>query len=121
MARSSPVILSACRTPIGKYLGRLVGPVGRELGRVAVARGDRARRASIRRTVDEVIVGNVLQAGVWARTRPGRRRSRPGCRHHRRLTVNKVCGSGPQGGHARRPGDPRRRRRADRWPAAWRA
>jgi acetyl-CoA C-acetyltransferase len=67
-------ILSAARTPIGKFGGGLSTVPAPELGGVAI-------RAAIQRAgiaperVDEVIMGEVLQA----RRPPGRRRSRAGC------------------------------------------
>jgi acetyl-CoA C-acetyltransferase len=56
-------ILSAARTPIGKYLGVLAERSAPELGAVAVAEALRRSRAPASE-VNEVIMGNVLQAGV---------------------------------------------------------
>ena len=60
---STAVILSAVRTPIGKFQGGL-GPLSApELGAKVVA--EAVRRAGIEpAAVDEVIMGNVLQAGL---------------------------------------------------------
>src|SRR6266704_3047200 len=88
-----PVILSACRTPIGKYLGGLSALPAPRLGALVIR--DAVRRAGIEPgTVDEVIMGNVLQGGVGQA--PGRQAAihagLPGTVPA--LTVNKVCGSG---------------------------
>ncbi|MCX5894429.1 MAG: beta-ketoacyl synthase N-terminal-like domain-containing protein, partial [Proteobacteria bacterium] len=57
------VIASACRTPIGDLLGTLKDIHPRELGRIAGA--EALKRAGIApHQVDEVICGNVIQAGV---------------------------------------------------------
>jgi acetyl-CoA C-acetyltransferase len=88
-----PVILSAVRTPIGRYLGGLAPLPAPRLGAVAIR--EAVRRAGIDPTaVDEVIMGNVLQGGVGqaparqAAIHAGLPGSIPA------LTINKVCGSG---------------------------
>ncbi|HYL22089.1 MAG TPA: acetyl-CoA C-acetyltransferase [Gemmatimonadales bacterium] len=91
--RVTPVILSACRTPIGRYLGGLAPlPVPR-LGALVIR--EAVRRAGVEPgAVEEVIMGNVLQGGVGQA--PGRQAAihagLPGTIPA--LTVNKVCGSG---------------------------
>src|SRR5260370_41230722 len=56
-------LVSAARTPIGKYLGTLADLPAPELG--ALALKEAMRRANLpAERVDEVIVGNVLQAGL---------------------------------------------------------
>ncbi|HKB14576.1 MAG TPA: acetyl-CoA C-acyltransferase, partial [Planctomycetota bacterium] len=56
------VITSACRTPIGKFLGGLSSLPATELGAIAV--GEAVRRSGIGpEAVEEVVVGCVLQAG----------------------------------------------------------
>jgi len=87
------VIVSACRTPIGSYRGSL-GPVpAPRLGAVAIA--EAVRRAGVPPdAVQEVIMGNVLQAGVGQA--PARQAAifaglPPSVEC---MTVNKVCGSG---------------------------
>src|SRR6266700_2176988 len=61
-AATTPVILSACRTPIGKYLGGLAPLPGPRLGALVIR--EAMVRAGIPDTVvDEVIMGNVLQGG----------------------------------------------------------
>ena len=63
MPATAPVILSACRTPIGRYLGGLAGLSAVELGAVA-AREALARAGVDPAQVDEAIIGNVLSAGL---------------------------------------------------------
>ncbi len=63
MELSDPVILAACRTPVGRYLGGLSGLSAVELG-VAAARGVLARAGVDPSEVDEAVVGNVLSAGL---------------------------------------------------------
>jgi acetyl-CoA C-acetyltransferase len=56
-------ILSAVRTPIGKFLGGLAELSAPRLGAVAIA--EAVRRANVQPgQVDDVIMGNVIQAGV---------------------------------------------------------
>jgi acetyl-CoA C-acetyltransferase len=88
-----PVILSATRTPIGKFLGGLSTLTAVDLGAIVFA--EALRRARVKPTdIDEVILGNVVSAGVGmaparnAALRAGLPDSMP-C-----FTVNKVCGSG---------------------------
>jgi acetyl-CoA C-acetyltransferase len=58
-----PVILSAVRTPVGKFMGGLLPLQATELGAKAVA--EVVRRAGIEPVqVDEAIIGNVVQAGL---------------------------------------------------------
>ncbi len=91
--QTTPVILSAVRTPIGKYLGGLSPLPAPRLGALVVR--EAVRRASIEAgAVEEVIMGNVLQGGVGQA--PGRQAAihagLPGTIPA--LTINKVCGSG---------------------------
>src|ERR1041384_2852979 len=59
---TTPVILSACRTPVGKYLGGLAPLTAPQLGALVVK--EAVRRAAVDgAAVDEVILGNVLQGG----------------------------------------------------------
>ncbi len=61
-SETSPVLLSATRTPIGRYLGGLAGLRAAEIGAVAVS--EAVRRAGIDPgAVEEVILGNALQGG----------------------------------------------------------
>src|SRR3979490_447727 len=86
-------ILSAVRTPIGKYLGGLADVPAPQLGAVAVAEALRRARVPGDK-VDEVIMGNVLQAGVGQN--PARQAAlKAGLPDTiAAFTVNKVCGSG---------------------------
>src|SRR5258708_30543523 len=62
MADRDPVILSAVRTPIGRFLGALSSLSATELGAIAVR--EAVKRANIPvDQVDEVILGNVVTAG----------------------------------------------------------
>jgi acetyl-CoA C-acetyltransferase len=87
------LILSAARTPIGKYLGALADVPAPQLGAVAAAEALRRAKVPADR-VDEVIIGNVLQAGLGQN--PGRQVAlRAGLPDTiAAYTVNKVCGSG---------------------------
>lgn len=87
------VIVSAVRTPIGKFQGALESFAAPKLGAVAVR--DAIRRAGIdARQVDECIMGCVLQAGLGQN--PARQASLYGGMppESAALTVNQVCGSG---------------------------
>ena len=87
------VILSAVRTPTGKFMGTLKGVTAPQLGAMVVR--EAIRRAGIDPSkVDEVILGNVLSAGVGQA--PARQAAigaglPPAVGA---LTINKVCGSG---------------------------
>jgi len=87
------VIASAVRTPIGAFLGSLSELPAPRLGAIAIA--EAVRRARIEPAdVDEVIMGNVLTAGV------GQAPARQAAifaglpEHVPCMTINKVCGSG---------------------------
>src|SRR5271155_3633069 len=87
------VILSAVRTPIGKFMGGLSPLSATELGAKAVA--EVVRRAGIEpNQVDEAILGNVVQAGLGQN--PARQAALRGGLDPRvaAMTINKVCGSG---------------------------
>jgi len=87
------VIVSAVRTPTGKFLGVLKELKAPELGAMAVR--EAVRRAGIDpSTVDECIMGNVIQAGNGQN--PARQAALNGglADHVAALTINKVCGSG---------------------------
>jgi len=87
------VIVSACRTPIGNLLGTLSALSAPELGAAAIR--EVVRRVALdAASIDEVILGNVLQAGVGQA--PARQAAlRAGVPPEvGALTVNKVCGSG---------------------------
>ncbi|MCA9728394.1 MAG: acetyl-CoA C-acetyltransferase, partial [Candidatus Eisenbacteria bacterium] len=86
-------IISATRTPVGKFLGGLSSLSATDLGGIAVK--EAVRRAGVPgEQVDEVLMGNVLQAGVGqaparqAAIKGGLPDATPA------MTVNMVCGSG---------------------------
>jgi acetyl-CoA C-acetyltransferase len=87
------VIVSAVRTPTGKFLGGLKDLKATELGAMAVR--ESVRRAGIDpASVDECIMGNVVSAG--AGQAPARQAAIHGGLSNGvgALTINKVCGSG---------------------------
>jgi acetyl-CoA C-acetyltransferase len=87
------VIVSAVRTPTGKFLGALKSFTATELGALVVA--EAVRRAAIDPgIVDECIMGNVVSAGLGQN--PARQAALNGGLPDRvaALTINKVCGSG---------------------------
>lgn len=87
------VIVSACRTAIGRFQGGLSSLKATELGAIAVR--EAVKRAGIEPdTVDEVIMGNVISAGLGQN--PARSAQLGGGIPPEKgaLTVNKVCGSG---------------------------
>ena len=86
-------LLSAARTPIGKYLGGLADLPAPQLGAVAITEALRRAKVSPDQ-VQEVIMGEVLQAGVGQN--PARQAALKAGLPDRvaAFTVNKVCGSG---------------------------
>src|SRR5437762_5390246 len=87
------VIVSAVRTPTGKFLGALKNLTAPQLGALAVA--EAVRRAGIDPAiVDECIMGNVVTAGEGQN--PARQAALAGGLpdHVAAMTINKVCGSG---------------------------
>ena len=87
------VIISAVRTPVGKFLGSLKGFKATELGAIVVR--ESVKRAGIKpEDVDEVIMGCVIQAGLGQN--PARQAALNGGLPSTvaAVTVNKVCGSG---------------------------
>src|SRR3954447_26017346 len=91
--RREAVIISAARTPTGKFLGALKGFTAPQLGALVVR--ESVRRAGVAvEDVDEVIMGCVVQAGL------GQNPARQAALHGgipfgvSAVTINKVCGSG---------------------------
>jgi len=87
------VIISACRTPIGKFQGSLGDLTAPQLGAIAVR--EAVKRASIdAKLVDECIMGNVVSAGLGQN--PARQAAIFGglAPEVGAMTINKVCGSG---------------------------
>ncbi|PKL93952.1 MAG: acetyl-CoA C-acyltransferase [Gemmatimonadetes bacterium HGW-Gemmatimonadetes-1] len=90
---TTPVILAACRTPIGRYQGAISTVPATRLGAIAIA--EVVRRAGIdAASIDDVIMGHVVQGGS------GQAPARQAMIHAGlpatipALTINKVCGSG---------------------------
>src|SRR5579864_4829880 len=87
------VIVSAVRTPTGKFLGALKGFTAPQLGALVVR--EAMRRAKIDPgIVDECIMGNVVSAGLGQN--PARQAALHGGLPDQvaAVTINKVCGSG---------------------------
>ncbi len=88
------VIVSGCRTPIGKFLGSLSEFTAPQLGAIAVK--EAVKRAGITdlNMVNECIMGNVVQAGIGQN--PARQAAIFGGLPPQvgAMTINKVCGSG---------------------------
>src|SRR5205807_9925855 len=87
------VIVSAVRTPTGKFLGALKSFTAPDLGALVVA--EAIRRAGVDPAIiDECIMGNVLSAGEGQN--PARQAALRGGLPDKvaALTINKVCGSG---------------------------
>jgi len=86
-------IVSACRTAIGEFMGGISSMTAPQLGAIAIR--EAVKRAGVDPAqVDEVLMGNVVQAGV------GQAPARQAAIHGGipdtvpAMTVNKVCGSG---------------------------
>jgi acetyl-CoA C-acetyltransferase len=87
------VILAGARTPVGKFMGGLSAFSAVDLGRIA-ARAALERAGVAPELVEEVIMGNVVQAGNGQN--PARQVALGAGIPHTvgALTINKVCGSG---------------------------
>ena len=90
---TTPVIIAACRTPIGKFLGGLSPFTAPQLGALVIR--EAVRRSGIDpAAIDEVVMGQVVQGGS------GQAPARQAMIHGGvppavpALTINKVCGSG---------------------------
>jgi acetyl-CoA C-acetyltransferase len=93
MSEHTPVIVGAVRTPTGKFLGNLASFTAPQLGAIVIK--EAVRRSAISPdSIDEVIMGNVVTAGI------GQAPARQAAVHAGlsvdipAFTVNKVCGSG---------------------------
>ena len=87
------VIISGCRTPVGKFQGSLSDFRAPELGAIAVR--EAVKRVGIKADqVDECIMGNVISAGLGQN--PARQAAIFGGLSSTTgaMTINKVCGSG---------------------------
>lgn len=90
---SAAYVISACRTPVGKYLGSLASEPATRLGALAVS--EALRRAGVGgEEVEEVIMGNILSAGLGQA--PARQAALGAGLPPTvaALTINKMCGSG---------------------------
>lgn len=93
LQRRDVVILSAARTPIGRFQGSLAAIPAPQLGGTVIR--EAVKRAGIDPAkVDEVIMGNVVSAGVGQA--PARQAAIAGGLPPTvgAVTINKVCGSG---------------------------
>jgi acetyl-CoA C-acetyltransferase len=87
------VIISACRTPVGKFQGSLSDLSATQLGAIVVR--EATKRAKLDpKQIDECIMGNVISAGLGQN--PARQAALFGglSPEVSAMTVNKVCGSG---------------------------
>ncbi|WIG61867.1 MAG: thiolase family protein [Ktedonobacterales bacterium] len=93
MAEHDPVLVSAVRTPIGRFLGALSPLSATALGAIAIREALQRAGAPVEQ-IDEVIMGNVVTAGE------GQAPARQAALHGGipddvpAVTINKVCGSG---------------------------
>ncbi|MGZ0051731.1 acetyl-CoA C-acetyltransferase [Brevibacillus gelatini] len=98
MGQKEIVIASAVRTAIGSFQGTLAGISATKLGGIVLEAA--LERAGVSKdAVDEVIMGNVLSAGLGQN--PARQAAiQAGLAHEvPSLTINKVCGSGLKAVH----------------------
>ena len=92
-ASDDVVIISACRTPVGKFQGSLSDLSASQIGAIVVR--EAVLRAKLDpKQVDECIMGNVVSAGLGQN--PARQAAIFGGLSPEvgAMTVNKVCGSG---------------------------
>src|SRR5437763_13023517 len=92
-AENEVVIISDCRTPVGKFHGSLSDLRATQLGAIVVR--EAVKRAGIDSAqVDECIMGNVVSAGLGQN--PARQAAIYGglAPEVGAMTINKVCGSG---------------------------
>jgi acetyl-CoA C-acetyltransferase len=88
----NPVIVSAVRTPIGKFLGTLASIPATRLGAIVVQEAVRRSGVDVEK-IDEVIMGNVVGAGLGQN--PARQAALGAGLPDSvaAMTINKVCGS----------------------------
>src|SRR6202030_3255809 len=92
-ANDEVVIISGCRTPVGKFQGSLSEFSATQLGAIVVR--EAVKRAGVEPSqVDECIMGNVISAGLGQN--PARKAAIYGGLSPEvgAMTINKVCGSG---------------------------
>src|SRR5450432_2868483 len=87
------VIISACRTPVGKFQGSLSDLSAPQLGAIAVREAVKRSGVDVA-NIDECIMGNVISAGLGQN--PARQAAIFGGLSPATgaMTINKVCGSG---------------------------
>jgi acetyl-CoA C-acetyltransferase len=87
------VIISACRTPVGKFQGNLSEFTAPQLGAIAVREAVKRSGVEVAQ-IDECIMGNVVSAGLGQN--PARQAAIFGglAPTTGAMTINKVCGSG---------------------------
>ena len=98
MSDRDAVIVSAARTPIGTFQGAFAGVSAAKLGSITIQAV--LERAGVDpASVDEVIMGNVLQAGQGQN--PARQSALEAGLPYEvsAMTINKVCGSGLKAVH----------------------
>jgi acetyl-CoA C-acetyltransferase len=94
MSNEQPVILSAVRTPSGKFQGSLSGFAAPRLGALVIKAAVERANLSNKADIDEVVMGNVVSAGL------GQAPARQAAIHAGlpvtvgAFSLNKVCGSG---------------------------
>src|ERR1700685_2268006 len=91
------VIISGCRTPVGKFQGSLSDFSAPQLGAIAVR--EAVKRSGVDPAqIDECIMGNVVTAGLGQN--PARQAAIYGGLSPATgaMTINKVCGSGLKAG-----------------------
>jgi acetyl-CoA C-acetyltransferase len=87
------VIISGCRTPVGKFQGSLSDFTAPQLGAIAVREAVKRSGVEVAK-IDECIMGNVVSAGIGQN--PARQAAIFGGLDPSvgAMTINKVCGSG---------------------------
>ncbi|MBN6187071.1 acetyl-CoA C-acetyltransferase [Aneurinibacillus sp. BA2021] len=98
MSNRDVVIVSAVRTPIGSFMGALSNISATELGAIVIR--EALKRANVSGDqVDEVIMGNILQAGLGQG--PARQAAMKAELPYEvpSTTINKLCGSGLKAVH----------------------
>jgi acetyl-CoA C-acetyltransferase len=98
LSANEVVIVSAVRTPIGSFLGGLQNVAATQLGAIVI-KGALEKAGVKAELVDDVIMGNVLQAGLGQN--PARQAALAAGipQEASAITINKVCGSGLQAVH----------------------
>ncbi|MBI4320360.1 MAG: acetyl-CoA C-acetyltransferase [Chloroflexi bacterium] len=95
MSSNEAVIVEGARIPVGRFLGSLLPLTAPKLGAVAIR--EAIRRANVDPSIiDEVIMGNVVQAGIGQA--PARQAAIAAGvpSSASAVTINKICGSGLQ-------------------------